>query len=820
MNDREFIGRHEQLEVFNEFLNSDVQSEGVKGTYARLLLVVGYPGMGKKALLQKMKEQADKQGHYCFFLDKINNENYRPMIQKLIEVVRKKKRPPLVHWTEVAELATAAASSIPAAPAGNIGNAVLKIIKRHKAAKQGDNPLAWMLREKLENLSKKIPDISRIVVFLYPEENPLNPEEENPKELIPLLNSIGKDVPEKVRFVIAQRPHSVVVNTVDSGEADENLINMYAEPVQVKTMEKEESEAFIRQYDTGHILNEATTKVFLEIYGGWPRLMKLALEELEKEPGEITEETIRNLPEYIDEFWKRRYYKIDKNEERNFVQTISLLPHPYKNIDVELFCDLDPEEMDKVYVKLPPVSRLIEEQVYEDPLSGENWGECPQAIHATAKEYVINELRKGNKRLYYQRLDAIASHYNDKIGNNFGKADKDTLTYLFTYLMNAKKWDEIGKLLAKIEYLKKKQEPEEQYKFQDEFVNLLNSEIPDDKLKNVLEGVLEAIKQMPDGNKKADWLDIFAYWINKFGVEPKTKRSPKLKDIAIQFDEECGKISKRLVDSYEKKKEHDWAMRYAELRTWVYQRAGKFGECIEASEDAEKMSLQGGMDEAYRRLGQAEFIRIRAHAFMKLFEETKETKYKDSARKVYEELTKVFPADGGESQWPGIKEWDEIEEHLMTETYKVLPTPSQAGPDQPGAFKAQVVSNLDDCIGAMHIIQFLEKQGGRVEWIHHKQFETERFAPEDTLFTVLVGGPKAPGISNVAYEFYKDDKKNFLRMYSGLYPEANRLYINKDNTHCFMLGGISKIHTLMAAYEFTKFDKVKQIIKKGQPSKE
>ena len=234
------------------------------------------------------------------------------------------------------------------------------------------------------------------------------------------------------------------------------------------------------------------------------------------------------------------------------------------------------------------------------------------------------------------------------------------------------------------------------------------------------------------------------------------------------------------------------------------------------------MCLQEGMEDAYQYLGQAEFIRLRAHALTKLARiegkagnESRKIEYEGKAHEAYEELTKVFPAEGGKSQWPTIQEWKELEELLGKNTNEVLIPPSQARSDKSRAFRAKVVSNLDD-ISAMHIIRFFEEHDGLVEWIHHQKFEPEQFAPEDTLFTVLIGGPKTPGISKVAYKFYETDKEGFLRMYSGSHFEASRLYTIEGKTHCYMLGGPSKVNTLMAAYEFTKDSKVTEIIKKGQ----
>lgn len=146
---------------------------------------------------------------------------------------------------------------------------------------------------------------------------------------------------------------------------------------------------------------------------------------------------------------------------------------------------------------------------------------------------------------------------------------------------------------------------------------------------------------------------------------------------------------------------------------------------------------------------------------------------------------------------PEIAEWETLEGDKGT----VLSPPSQRE-----KFKARLVSNAHDCIGAIHIIRFFMEQDGAVEWIHHNQFKPNQLSLNDVMFTVLIGGPKAPGISTVANEFYKceENQEKFLRMYSGKYIEANRLYMKSENTHCYMLGGISKLNTLMAAYEFTE----------------
>ena len=63
------------------------------------------------------------------------------------------------------------------------------------------------------------------------------------------------------------------------------------------------------------------------------------------------------------------------------------------------------------------------------------------------------------------------------------------------------------------------------------------------------------------------------------------------------------------------------------------------------------------------------------------------------------------------------------------------------------------------------------------------------------------------------------NKEGYLRMYSGLHFGATRLKKTKGKTQCHMLGGTSKIETLMAAYDFTNDPEVLQIIERRQSVK-
>lgn len=398
------------------------------------------------------------------------------------------------------------------------------------------------------------------------------------------------------------------------------------------------------------------------------------------------------------------------------------------------------------------------------------------------------------------------------------------INHLFAHLVKARCWNDLTALLADIKYLKRKQDPSEQYEFEQEIMSLMgNSTVKISALCKILKGIHDAVvNKIESEEDKADWLDTFAFWIKTFcddaksGGAMKPKNRAKLTEVSRMFDMSCGQVSHDLAKDRIEDGELDWGMRYLELETWVYQRAGNLEKCVEACRVAEKVCLLENMPDAYKVLGRVEFIRMRAHVLNRLltkrFDAKKREEFKNEAEEAYNNLNNTFSK---EEIWsPHIQDWKKIEKAIEEETSELPELAFNKGKKRTEAFRAKVVSNAHDCISAIKIIQFFEEEGGIVEWIHPEHFEIKDFASKDTLFTVLIGGPKAPGISKVADKFYEADKVRFLRMYSGLYCEANCLETTDEEkgTHCYMLGGISKVNTLMAAYEFTKDAEVIKII--------
>ncbi len=370
--------------------------------------------------------------------------------------------------------------------------------------------------------------------------------------------------------------------------------------------------------------------------------------------------------------------------------------------------------------------------------------------------------------------------------------------HLMAHMIAAHSWESLRVLLTDIDYLQKKQSPAQQYRFQKDFTELLlYREIPTSTLTEILRAVLAVLReQLETGNQKADWLDIFAYWMNEFGRTAPEERRAALKEVAEEFDHACAEVSKELAESNLAQGELDWSLRFAELATWVYQRSEDYANCIQACEYAERLCTREEMPEAYRLLGRAEFLRMRAAALRKLAraEEAGEESDAGQVREVYKALNRVLTA-GRAGAWELTEEdWQMLEEDK-------LPTPPRL---QESTSRAQVVSNAHDCVSAIYIIQHLQSHGAAIEWRHPKGLQPDDLAPKDTAVTVLIGGPKAPGISNVAEKFYEADRKGFLELYSAQSMVARVLKAPVGDTLCCMAGGPSKINTLMAAHQLTQ----------------
>jgi len=421
--------------------------------------------------------------------------------------------------------------------------------------------------------------------------------------------------------------------------------------------------------------------------------------------------------------------------------------------------------------------------------------------HLSFSEFLVSE---DNEDL----IDALQAH--GSISEALLKQQQmDTykLKNILYHLIEAQRWEDIQNLLGDITYLKSRTAPEQKWAFQGEFQQLIQSkDIPEEKLILLLENVFKAIStQLEEEREKTNWLDTFAYWIIMFSSEESSDRRTLLLDLAKKFDSECGLCSTKLSLQYKEESDFQWAMRFAELATWVYQRSDNYEQCIEACKYAETLCEPAAESSAYKNLLEAEYIRMRARALSRFAAQQKDEKrgksLESEAIKAYDSLRDTFSMSGQNKWVPGDEEWKILEDY---DSNTLLPTRSTSDRGFSSSFKAQVVSNTHDAISAMYIIQFLEGMGGEVRWIHSSAFKDSDFAPHGTRYTVLVGGPKSPGISLVADKFYEQNKEAFLRLYSASEYVSTVIPIKEHSVLCYMIGGPCKANTLHAAWELTE----------------
>ncbi|NOR47143.1 MAG: hypothetical protein GQ533_03730 [Methanosarcinaceae archaeon] len=433
-------------------------------------------------------------------------------------------------------------------------------------------------------------------------------------------------------------------------------------------------------------------------------------------------------------------------------------------------------------------------------IAGERADRYYAIYHKSFGEYLISE----NNEDY---IDSVKSH-NKIVDTLLRQHSEDEYknNYLLAHMIEAHRWGDIQKLMGGIEYLKAKQNPLEKYNFERDFIALLNNQkIPDVKLINILKEALNAISEKLEiGIEKSNLLDILSCWINEFSETDNVERRTALKEIAREFDYACAVVVKELVNRYLKNGEYEWALRFAELQTWVYQRAEDYSKCAEACKFAEEMCSREGMHIAYQHLARAEFIRMRACALTKLSiteaDKDVQKQYEAQAKKVYAELNEAFAILQQNGWRLTEKEWKQLEEYS-----EKLPMPhSILVIDKKKSFTVKVLSNAHDCISAMYIIQFFESYGGAVEWVHPTRFRTEELATPETEFIVLIGGPRSPGMSGVEDRFYKENKYFFLQSYDAKKLVAGVLKTLQGNTQWYWVTGTSKINTIMAAYNLTK----------------
>ena len=655
-----------------------------------------------------------------------------------------------------------------------------------------------LIKTPLKRIGEKYPDSQFLVIV-----DGLDEAMDVVNKSRSILNMIPKLLPANVRFLFSSRPgRHLKTNFLDqcnilwlsqdeSGEADPRAIQDVTRYVEQLANE----DAVIKMLESHNLpledfikkVVEASDANFLYLYNYARELREgdetlLDLNSLPKGLNGIYADFLAKIRGRLDESMWRKEYK-------TVLGTLAVAREPLTIDDISSFSEV---LEDDVGATITDIKQFLD-------MRGEDVEDRKYKIyHRTFGEFILSKKNE-------DRVSAKNAHRKFVKQYSPGKRswkEEYAIKYLMSHMISAESWIELGDLMSNIGYLEKKQAKKEQYRFQNDFVVLLrNSKISTGDLVKILEQTLNAIaEKLAVGKLKADWLDIFSYWINEFGQTEDEERWTALRKIAKKFDLACGAVSKELAVQHQQAGDYDWALRFAELCTWVYQRSEEFQKCEEACRFAEEMCRNRKMDEAYQLLGRTEFLRMQARALTKLSEIEKDEnikkEYEEEAHSIYQKLNEAIKFDENYEWQLSVEEWQQLEEDIG----KLLTPPSADKKTE----KVQIVSNSHDSISAIYIIQTLERYGMSVNWIHSSEFKIKDLALENVKFTILIGGPKSPASSEIYEKFFEANKDRYLDLYSAEGMVAETLSLTFGKTQCYMVGGPSKINTLKAAYDFTK----------------
>lgn len=418
-----FTGRVKELEQIDQFINASISE--IDG---QVMLLVGEEGMGKTALLQAAAVEASKQDHIVALgvideRESIFSENIYPVIAQ----IQDKHKPKFKEGDEwlsarlmglVPAISVLTGSPIAAALVGGtitLGGLISKIHKRHVLNYSSNKSLAEIFCESIPDI--EIGGIKRVTIFLDPD--PMSPE-----SFIPFFRHLGDaGLPDKVRFIIAQRPDDIIYEEYKKHKLGD-LIHAH---VDIGRLNKEEAGSFIKSLDIDQRIDEELKEHLIKKYDGWSILLKMAIEELLKIEGEITNEDITSLPSEIKDFWERRYSRIKNVKSLKLLHTVCMLPHPYGSERLLGFSGLSADEIAGVRND-SNVWEILGKEVNEESAQS---GDLIIIKHATARDFVVGEIEQ-SPTLKDELLSNIIAHYRETIGEDLSGAnvDRDALEFL------------------------------------------------------------------------------------------------------------------------------------------------------------------------------------------------------------------------------------------------------------------------------------------------------------------------------------------------------------------------------------------------------
>jgi tetratricopeptide (TPR) repeat protein/energy-coupling factor transporter ATP-binding protein EcfA2 len=378
-----FVGRRAELEKFDEVLTSP---EGAA------VVVVGPPGMGKTALLDKMAECA--LNHPSLKCGSVRYEvtpTESPesvmalMIDNIYEAAAKKEGSFAKtdrNWQQWKVLLNAFK---------HFGLALGDLVENFKRDPAKHTREQFL--EKMCYISGRMPENGRAVFVIDPEKYMSADSDQS-------WAIVVRDLPEKIKFVFAQRPEDVLVGS-ETFNACSNVFRIPEESL--VELDKKSVEEFIeaRIGDTPYPCDELLTAVGR--YNGHPYAIAAAFDMLRD--GMVLDD----LPHDPEDIAKKQWEHFKKEYEADAIRLFkayAILEVGVPRSVVQAVSELNPDTIDALQAK-PYLKGLLREE-----------GEGRRIYHALLSGYILRQMTDEEKKEYHRR--AITEykkrlHANEKL---------------------------------------------------------------------------------------------------------------------------------------------------------------------------------------------------------------------------------------------------------------------------------------------------------------------------------------------------------------------------------------------------------------------
>jgi len=363
-----FVGRDAELKQFRKVLE-DPQGQAV--------LVVGHRGMGKTWLINKMASIAENHPDLkCGWVryevtptDSVESTMALMMDNafeagQLTEGSFDGTTRRLEQWRSFLNVI-------------NIGDLAMSL-RRDPVKNTRDQFL-----ERLALISKKMPKDSRAVFVIDPEKHMQADSDQS-------WAIVAKDLPEKIKFVFAQRTEDVLVGS-DTFEALENVVCIPDRRLSVLDKRAIDELLELRAGEVGYTVTQL--QKILSRYGGHPYAIGAALDLIEA--GTRLEE----LPERPEptEFAKVQWKKVCESEDGaiELFEAYAVLEVGVPNDVVQAVSNLKSNKLKKLLADKYLTGLLREE------------GEGRRIYHAILADYILGQIGEAEKKEYHKRATEV-----------------------------------------------------------------------------------------------------------------------------------------------------------------------------------------------------------------------------------------------------------------------------------------------------------------------------------------------------------------------------------------------------------------------------